>query len=215
MAGELNENKSLTEIANSALVEIGETPIYDIADTNDGRATMVRVLMKQVVREIQVHHTACWDELLCDENLTLREHGDGIGDAELRYNVPLNLLSVHGLFDENGGSVDWRMIGGVLCTTRPAKRIRFVKLSMNPDEWSAELRSCVIELLAARLVAAIVKDFTTSKQLVATFWQIDFPRLTLNRRRNGARVRRGDDTILRREYPNGGGGIGLSNTSYY
>lgn len=215
MAGELNENRSLTEIANSALVQIGETPIYDISDTNDGRAGMVRVLLKQAVREIQVHHAAYWDELLVDENLTLREHGDGLGEDVFRYNVPLNLLAIHGLFDENGCSVDWRMVGGVLCTKRPAKQVRYIRLSMNPDEWSAELRSCVIELLAARLVAAIVKDFTTSKKLVATFWQIDFPRLTLNRRRNGSHGRRGDDSVLRREYPNGDGEIGSANTSYY
>lgn len=211
MSLNLNENKSLTDVVNSALVLIGDTPIKNLFDENDGRAMTARHIVKQAILEVQVHHTACWDELIKDKLLTLRHKFRG---GEYAYNIPLNMLSVHGVFDDKGAPIEWREIEGTLRTEVPAKHIRFVEFSTNPDEWSPELKSCVISLLAAKLIAGIVKDFTTSAQMVQTFWMVEFPRWINNRRRNGERSHRGDNAQLRKFYPNPAS-EGLQDSKYY
>ena len=205
----LNENASLTDVANSALVLIGDTPVPSIYDSNDGRCKAIRILTEQTIREVQCHHTGCWDELYREELLTPKDMGDKV------YNLPLRMLRVDGVFDEKGSPVEWRIFGRELHAKRRAKTIRYLAYSDNPGEWSPELKSAVIGLLSAKLVASVTKDFSTSAQLVERFWAIEFPRWAGNKLASAAKTKRGDDAVLRREYPNGGGQVLPHTQKYY
>lgn len=205
----LNENASLTDVVNSALVLIGDTPVPSIYDANDGRCKAIRILTEQTIREVQCHHTGCWDELFRDELLTPKDIDKNI------YNLPLRTLRVDGVFDEDGNAVEWRVFSRELHTKRKAKTIRYLVYSDNPAEWSPELKSAVIGLLSAKFVASVTKDFSTSAQLVERFWSMEFPRWAGNKLASAAKVKRGDDTLIRREYSNGGGQVLPHTQKYY
>lgn len=198
---ELNDNTSLTEIVNSALVQIGDTPIKSLSDDNDGKAVCARLVVEQTIREVQCHSSACWEELIRDDLLTMRSSPEqDTVFGSFVWNLPFQWLSINGVFDAFGHYVPWRIYGNTLHTKKPAKVIRYVKFSDVPDEWSAELKNCVIELLAAKLLGGIVKDYSASKQAIEVFWQQSFPRWVNNRAQNSQRMKRGYDGQLTQYY---------------
>lgn len=172
--GELNENLSLTELVNSALVGIGDAPIEDLFDDNNGKAKLCRMLVMQCIREVQSHQSGCWDELVDFERLT--PTADYMNENVKSYNLPLNCLCVRFVKDENNMSVPYKMFGRTIKTPFRVDRICFVRFSDNPEEWSAELKSCVIALLSAKMLAAIAKNYKASREAVEAFWALEFPR---------------------------------------
>lgn len=213
-----NENKSLTDIVNSALVQLGDSPIKDINDENDGRAKISRILIKQCIMEVESHSSSCWEELIEDEELTLKERKEySYERTDFEYNAPLNILSVYGVYNSLGERMDYRFYGGKIHTDVMAKFIRFIRYNENPDAWSPELKSCVIGLLAAKLIGAIMKDVGGSRQMVEAFWQTEFKRFSGNRILNGNRSRKGADDDLRRYYDDSEeyGHRGLIDSSIY
>jgi len=203
----LYENATLTEIANSALVQIGNAPIESIDDDNDGNAAICRVMLRQTIAEIESHPAVCWDELLTIRDLELRRDGGaGQRGSGFEYNLPLDVLSVEDVYDKHGRQLDYRIYGRYLYTKVEAEKVRYIRFSEEPAEWSVELRGCVIDLLAAKLVGGIIKDFDGATKAVNAFWQMTFYRWAGNRKNKAERQRRGDDGTLRRYYDNGGGG---------
>lgn len=171
---ELNDNRSLTEVVNSALVGIGNNLISDLYDDNDGTAKLCRVLVMQCIKEVQSHPSGCWDELVAYDELVAN---DKAYQKEVRsYNLPLGCMSVRWVKDENNLTIPFKVIGRSLKTPYKAKYICFVRFSENPEEWSSEMTSCVIGLMSAKLLAAIAKDFSASRQAVEAFWAAEFPR---------------------------------------
>lgn len=217
-----NENNSLTEIVNSALVQLGDRPILDIEDLNDGRAAISRVLLRQCIREVESHPSCCWTELIEDEELTFRGRAvlASVSDGDIyEWNVPLNLLSIVGVFDGSGRRIEYRYIGGKIRTKEKAKFIRYVRYNETPGAWSSELKSCVIGLLRSKMIGAIMKDVQGSIQMVEAFWKGEFKRFAGDRavvgRRRGMN---GSDNDYRRFYDESGGVddgyMGLGKTSY-
>lgn len=176
---ELNENDALTELVNSALVGIGNNTIHSLYDDNDGYAKLCRMLVNQCIREVQSHPSACWDELEAYDELVMNEKS--YDKDVLSYNLPHNCLSVKWVKDEARLNIPYRMSGRSLKTPYKAKYICFVRFSDNPEEWSSEMKSCVIGLLSAKMIAAIAKDFSASRSAVEAFWGIEFPRWAGNR----------------------------------
>lgn len=179
MNGAVNENGSLTELVNSALVGIGDNTIPDLYDANDGRAKLCRLLVNQCIREVQGHPSACWSEL--DHYDGLVENDKAFAKDSFSYNMPHNCLSIRWVKDEHGRKLPYRITSRSVRTPVPARTLCYVRFSDNPEEWSTELRSCVIGLLSAKLIAAVVKDFSTSRQAVEAFWTMEFPRWAGNR----------------------------------
>lgn len=200
------DNTSLTEIANAALVQIGNSPIETLTDDNDGNAKICRIMLRQCIAEVEGHASACWDELLTVRELELRhDHGENQRGHGFEFNLPQDMLSVEDVYDEHGRQVDYRIYGQYLYTKQRAKMIRYIRFSDNPGEWSVELKNCVIALLSAKLLGGIVKDFSSSRTAVEQFWNMEFVRWAANRKGKAERSRRGDDGTLRRLYSNGGG----------
>lgn len=213
---ELSDNSTLTDVVNSALVQIGDTPIKSITDDNDGKAVSARHLFEQAAREVQCHHSACWEELIREEILSMKgtpTSNPAFGDYI--YNMPLQWLSINGVFSESGKYIGWRVFHNELHTKERAKHIRYVKYSDDPTEWSAELKSCIIELLAAKLLGAVVKDFSASRQMVENFWSVSFPRWVNNRAANAQRGKRGYEHEFSRYYFGNERVPPLTNTAEY
>lgn len=199
------EADTLTGVANTALALIGNAPIESISDTNDGVAKTLRLLMTQTIREVESHASACWEELVKECDLELRDDLKETPAGKFEYNLPLNCLGVRGVYadKEFKDMTPWEIIGGFLRTSRPAKGIRYLEYSENPATWSPELLSCVVELLEAKLIGAIGKDFVSSRKLIEQFWGVSFKRQCDNRTLRSVRSPAGDDGVYSRYYPNG------------
>lgn len=203
MEAELNENRSLTELVNSALVGIGNNPIENLYDSNDGVAKLCRMLVEQCIREVQGHPSGCWDELESYDELVLNDKGY-VKDVH-SYNLPLHYLSIKWVKDENRLNVPFKVAGRSLKTPYKAKYISYIRFSDNPEEWSSELKSCVIGLLSAKLLAAIAKDYSASRQAVEAFWSMEFPRWAGNRFNKAESPIPGQDTELSKFWGKGDG----------
>jgi len=196
---------TLTGVANMALALIGNNTIESLDDSNDGVAKTVRLLLTQTLREVQSHASACWEELVKERDLELRNDGVETPAGKFEYNLPLNCLGVRGVYadKECKDMTPWEIVGGFLRTQRPAKGIRYLEYSENPAEWSPELLEAVVELLSDKLLGAIGKDFATSRKLIETFWQVSFKRQSDNRTLRSVRSQAGNDGQYSRYYPNG------------
>lgn len=207
MEAKINENLSLTELVNSALVGVGNAPIVDLYDPNDGNAKLCRMLVNSCIREVQSHPSGCWDELQDWEELTLND--TAYMKDVYSYNLPHNSLCILSIQDEYRREVPFRVVGWSLKSPVKAKYVRFVRFSDNPEQWSSELKSCVIGLLSAKMIAAIVKDYNASRQAVEAFWTLEFPRWAGNRINKAATTLQGKDSQLSDFW------TGNSNTSLY
>lgn len=201
----MNESEAtLTGVANMALALIGNNTIEDVTDTNDGVAKLVHILLMQTMREVQTHSSACWEELVKEKKLELRDDTKESPAGKYEYNLPYNCLGVLCVYTEDGDeTTPWEIIGGYLRTKTEVRGIRYIEFSEVPGEWSHELLEGVVELLSAKLVGAIAKDFATSRKLIETFWQTSFKRLSENRVLRAVRSRSGDDGVYSQYYKNG------------
>lgn len=190
----LNENLALTNIVNSALVGIGNNAIEDLNDDNNGTAKICRMMLLQCIKEVQSHPSGCWDELLEWETLT-RNTGDFKKDV-YSYNLPNRCLCVKQVKTENGIDIPFKVFGHSLKTPKEAKFVCITRFSDSPDEWSPELQSCIIGLLSAKLIAAIVRDYNASRQAVEAFWTMEFPRWAGNRINKVGSANPGSDAEL-------------------
>lgn len=173
------------DLYDEALLMIGSKPLDGVNGLNTERGRACEKLFPGVAREVQ--SLIPWAELVATTLLSPTGNGDARGHD---YNMPkdcLRVLDVDGRrrgdgFEEENGFV--RFLSGEM---KPNLRCRFVRLSLNPDEWSPELRAAVRKLLAARIMPAVTKDVNAGNTLEEQFWNVDRPRLLarhLNRVRN-------------------------------
>lgn len=214
----LNKNDTLTGICNSALAMIGETRfIADIeADSkSDKLCEVLRQVLQQVCMEIQAHEFAVWDELETDEVLVLRREtkAAGVFNGRYQYNLPIHMVAPIDCYyvDSLGVSrrVPYEIRSGYLHTkiNPPDLRLRYIKFSFDPAEWGTELRACIIRLLAARCVAAIVKDYSAAQKLEQQFWTYDYAHWAGNKKNKARRSNiAGNDGEMMGLYPPIAGG---------
>lgn len=200
--GDFNDNDNLTGICNSALAVIGHTDFIDDIEADNPVARSLRVLVKQVCREVQTHENASWQELEQEASLTKKRTNDhGITE----WNLPIHMISPISCFvvkDGKRGNIPYEITGGVLCSVeKEGVRLRYMKFSFDPANWSAELKTCVIKLLAARALSALVKEFSAAHRMEQQFWAFDFP-LWVGNSKNKARRNdfAGNDQLLTQFY---------------
>lgn len=191
---EVNENLSLTELVNSALIGIGDNTVKSIYDQNDGKAKLCRLLVDQCIREIQSHPSGCWSELEAFDELVANDKA--YAKDSHTYNLPLNCISIKWVRTAAREPVPFRVSGRSIKTPVPVRYVCFVRYSDNPEEWSSEMKSCVIGLLSAKLIAAVAKDYAASRQAVEAFWSIEFPRWAGNRMNKSESFIPGQDSEL-------------------
>lgn len=165
---------------------IGSKPLDGVNGMESERGRACDLLFPGVAREVQ--SLAPWAELVKTVLLSPTGRVDPARGAE--YNRPKDCLRVLTLnnarrgegFEEENGFIFYHRSG-----PRANLPCRYVRLSLLPDEWSAELRGAVRKLLAARIMPAVTKDVSAANSLEEQFWRVDRPRLLalhLNRVRN-------------------------------
>ena len=210
MGGKFNRNDTLTGVCNSALAMVGETRfIEDVESEDNDLSVILRMLAEQVCKEVQSHEFAVWDELIEDVELVKRREDSETGgefEGVREFNLPFQMISpVECYTPEESGvrrRVPYEIYGGYLhCRVGGKVRLRYVRYSFNPAEWGTELRACVIKLLAARILAAIVKNFKDSQTMEQQFWTTDFTMWAVSKRNKAMRGNTaGDDEVLSRFY---------------
>lgn len=206
----INKNDTVTGICNSALAAIGHTNFIDDISEDKPVCRSLRIVFDRAVREVQGHANAVWDELCTECDLVKRR--DEYGVAE--YNLPLDFLNPVSLRGKKDGvRIPFEISGGFLrCESQDiagrTPRLRYSKVSYNPAEWSTEMKTCIIKLLSARVLASVVKDFANSTKMEQNFWNYEFPMQIGNKRNKSNKTnRRGDDSQLSRYYAQGFEGV--------
>lgn len=170
----INRNETITDICNSALASVGHADfIEDIQDSTPTSAVL-RVVLEQVCREVQSHEFACWDELQRETQLVKRRD---VNAKESEWNLPLGMIHASFCRDSQMRRVPFEIFGGHLRCPRDFEGLvlRHSAFSFNPSEWSTELKTCVIHLLSARVVASLVKDYASAQKLENNFWNSVYP----------------------------------------
>lgn len=189
---ELNLNDTLTGICNSALALVGHADFIADIDEDTSTAKTLRMVLVQVCREVQTHESGAWNEL--EKEVALVRKGSLPGSM-YEWNIPTDTISivscfkmVEGINGERRVRVPYQIIGGMLrCEEDSGVFVRFIRFSLEPSEWSTELKTCVIKLLSARILSALAKDYAGAHKLEQNFWAIDFPYWAGNRKNKACR----------------------------
>lgn len=180
------EANTLLDIANTALIGIGERPIDALEDKQDKLSMQATMLLRQAILDVQGVPSKPWKELYEVKKLVLAEEEPKLG--EWYFNKPTDLLcAVEMLSDYSEVRFEFREEGRYLIV--PANVIngkkgvwlKYVRSSFDPGEWSSELRGCVIALFSARMMGVVSSDGMKALNLEHAFWKGEFVRRTENR----------------------------------
>ena len=185
------ETNTLLDVANAALMAAGDRFIETLGDKSDKTSMQVASLIRQAVVDVESASANPWRELYKVEALVPRVDVPFCG--EWVFNKPTDCLNVVGVC-ANGtfSELDYREEGReIYVPTRlfhfrpdgnvPAVLCKYTRLSLDPGEWSGDLRGCVIGLLTARLIGVLSANPTASQALEKAFWEGEFQRRTGNR----------------------------------
>lgn len=197
------KNNTITGICNSALAMVGHTDfIKDIDDTNSTVAEACRLLFHQCCQEVQMFEYGAWDELYRDIALTLR--GEVLNsNRRMEWNLPFDKLTIIDCYKKDTMEpVEFELHGNYLwCNEDKDVCIKYIRFSINPSEWSPELRAATIELLSIKLIGTIVKDYKGAESMRQQFWDVSYPRwVACRKNKNSRHDYKGDDNIITRNY---------------
>jgi len=135
--------ETLTDIANAAILSLGEEPIENIDDDTTDSARVLRLRIYDVVKTVQSSFE--WPELYRFADLV--DSGTlALDGVTKRWNKPPNLLQIRGVLPQtaNGPAyshgVPWRIEGQYIVTAEAAPVIEYTEYnSDNVAGWSPEL----------------------------------------------------------------------------
>ena len=146
---------TLTDIANLALSDIGQTEINSI-DEASKVAKMVKRRIYATIDDVQALRD--WACLTRDVALSKREEETPAGECV--FNAPNGLLRVA---DSNADARLWRRSGSHFIAPQTTLTLRCVIAEYNPSKWDAFLRRAIV----ASLRAAITMPITQNADLAA------------------------------------------------
>lgn len=157
----MNDNKTLLDIANTALATIGAKPISSFDDADSDASVSCSQMLKNCIEQAQ--SATDWQEL--KKTSLLVPTGNYEGDRGYEYNAPSDLLRV---ISVSGGETLWETQGNKIYIHADAPvKICYIRYSENPSEWSVHLRNLVVETLAANLVGPIKGEWGARYQMLA------------------------------------------------
>ena len=155
--------ETLTDVANAALLSIGEEPIENIDDKDSDSARVLRLRIYDVVRNVQSNFT--WPELYHFEPLV--DSGTFARDGVTpRYNLPtycLQIINVLPASSEPEGfgitSGTWRREGQFIATQETEPVLECLKYNVdNVAAWSEQLLKRAWTALAAEVAPLLTKN---------------------------------------------------------
>lgn len=157
----MNDNRTLLEIANTALATIGAKPISSFNDADSDASVSCAQLIKNCIEQAQ--SATDWQELKKTALLVPTGKFDEYRGHE--YNAPSDMLRV---ISVEGGYTLWETQGNKIYIHEEAPvKICYIRYSENPSEWSVHLRTLVVEILAANLVGPIKGEWGARYQMLA------------------------------------------------
>lgn len=148
----------LTDVANQALMRIGQSKAIDSIDDVSSPATLVKVVLATAIRDAQA--LMRWPELI--ETLTPDAHPDLSADSSYRYPLPANVLMVLKVEDATDEDylleAEYRIEGSFLLTAAETASITVTRYNETPDEWSGELLECVVMSVASRIAFPVTQS---------------------------------------------------------
>ena len=155
--------ETLTDVANAALLSIGEEPIESIDDDQTDSSRVIRMRIYDVVRNIQSNFT--WPELYHFESLV--DSGTFARDGVTpRYNLPtycLQIINVLPASSEPEGfgitSGTWRREGAYIVTAHTEPILECLKYNIDDvPAWSEQLLKRAWTALAAEIAPLLTKS---------------------------------------------------------
>jgi len=154
--------ETLTDIANAAILSLGEEPIENIVDDTTDSARVLRLRIYDVVKTVQSSFE--WPELYRFADLV--DSGTlALDGVTKRWNKPPNLLQIRGVLPQttNGPvyshGVPWRVEGQYIVTAEAAPVIEYTEYnSDNVAGWSPELVKRVWTELASEIAPLLTKS---------------------------------------------------------
>lgn len=167
----MNFNNSLTDVANSALAAIGQSPVNSIESDSASARTCRLHLDACIRREQQLFQ---WNELrmvralvpLTDTEATAIREAEGL----YSFLLPGDLLQV---ISFSVSPIEYRG-GRVLCGW-PELTVVYVRFSAVPGEWSPELFRVVCSALAAAVAKVLTGDQKIADYQLNQLTAIDRP----------------------------------------
>lgn len=158
----MNDNRTLLEIANTALATIGAKPISSFDDADSDASVSCAQMLKNCIEQAQ--SATDWQEL--KKTVRLVPTGEFDVQRGYEYNAPSDLLRVITVCGDP--NFLWEAQGHKIYVhaTSPVS-ICYIRYSENPSEWSVHLRNLVVETLAANLVGPIKGEWGARYQMLA------------------------------------------------
>lgn len=157
----MNDNRTLLDIANTALATIGAKPISSFEDDDSAAAQACSQMIKHCIEQAQ--SATDWQELKKTVELVPTGNKDERG---YEYNAPADVLRIVELAgSENGGF--WEREAHMVYTNASPAVIRYIRYSEKPSEWSTDLRGLVVEILAANLVGPVKGEWGARYQMLS------------------------------------------------
>lgn len=139
----------LTDIANLALIELGEEPITNI-EAGTSPARIINAVIYQTIREVQ--KLIDWPELRVIKSLNRRS--EMRDETYYYYNLPSNFLDLVEAEDDKYYFLE----SGYIASNSESLEILYKKYSSNPAEWSADMTELIYLSLAAKLAPALTEN---------------------------------------------------------
>jgi hypothetical protein len=192
--------KTLTDIANLALLSIGEESTNNV-ESDEARSRTVRTVLYQCIREVQ--RLIDWPELRVRK--TLAQNSEMLDDTHYKYHLPENYLEVISTDSE----ISWFLQEGFFCTDALEAKITYKKYSEEVSEWSGDLVEMVYRKLAAAIAPTLVENPQWLQMAERQYQQCEQRCLsqTQNRKRKIKRYKRNHGLVKNRlydRYPYGG-----------
>lgn len=153
---------TLTDIANLALGEIGETKTISSIDDSSHPAAFVDRNMADTIREVQglIH----WPELIT----TYQPEADPTDaeDGNYRYKIPDSIITIVKVEDYTLSylnDAEWRIEGEHVLTDTENPLVTAVAYNEEPDDWNIDLRRCIVLALAARIAFGLTNSRTVAE----------------------------------------------------
>ena len=181
--------QSRTEIANYALIKIGEKTISDIDDDTIKTARICKRYFDQVVRE--VGRTTEWN---CLKTRVILAPLTSTPDFEWDYKhqLPSNCIRVIEILNEYKIPVSYEINGDKILSDTETIQLTYLNEEKDTTIFDPLFVDCVVTLLAAYISRAIKGSDDTGRILMQEYEQVVLPRARTTDRRERRRRRSTD-----------------------
>jgi len=168
---------SKTQLANLALLRIGETAITDINDTTNDAARQCKRLLKTVIKEVGRTHK--WNCLKTRSQLAANTTAPAFG-WDYSYTLPVLCLQLVTL---NGYSIDEAYIqskfeieGRDILTDAKECKITYIAYTDDVTKFDSHFDRCVVALLSSYLASIIAGEDSLAVTLRREYEEVVLPR---------------------------------------